>query len=78
MLAVKKVSAEVILVAASEYAGSPVGKGEYVKGPAPWLNQECWDDDRQAWGLGLPVESRVATAADVANYNPIDGGLGLT
>ncbi len=47
--AVKKVSAYSLILAATEYAASPVGRGQYAKGPAPWLNQECWDDDRAAW-----------------------------
>ena len=47
--ALKKAAAEVIIAAAKDYAASPVGQGEFVKGPAPWLNQGCWDDDRSAW-----------------------------
>jgi hypothetical protein len=48
-LALKKTTAETIIRAAKEYADSPVGNGEYVKGPTPWLNQGCWNDDRAAW-----------------------------
>lgn len=48
-LALKKTTAETIIRSAAEYAASPVGRGEYVKGPVPWLNQGCWDDDRAAW-----------------------------
>lgn len=40
---------EAIIAAAAEYAASPVGQGEYVKGPATWLRKGCWDDDRAAW-----------------------------
>lgn len=47
--AIKKVDAETIISAAKEYAASDVGRGQYVKGPEPWLNGECWDDDREAW-----------------------------
>ena len=47
--AAKKADPEVIIAAAAEYAASPVGRGQFVKGPAPWLNQGCWDDDRAAW-----------------------------
>ena len=39
----------VIIAAATEYAASDVGRGEYVKGPATWLRKGCWDDDRAAW-----------------------------
>jgi hypothetical protein len=45
----KLASAETIIAAAKEYAASPVGNGEYVKGPTPWLTQGCWNDDRAAW-----------------------------
>ena len=38
-----------IIAAATEYAASDVGQGEYVKGPATWLRKGCWDDDRAAW-----------------------------
>jgi hypothetical protein len=47
--AVKKCPADTIVQAAADYAASPVGRGKYVKGPVPWLNQECWNDDRAAW-----------------------------
>lgn len=47
--AIKKAAPETIIAAAVEYAGSPVGSGKYVKGPEPWLNGECWADDRTAW-----------------------------
>ena len=40
---------QTIIDAAAEYAASDVGQGEYVKGPEPWLNGGCWDDDRTAW-----------------------------
>ena len=35
---------------ATEYASSSQGRGEYVKGPTPWLNKGCWDDPPEAWG----------------------------
>jgi hypothetical protein len=47
--ACRSADAEAIIAAASEYADSPVGQGEYVKGPCPWLNQRCWEDDRASW-----------------------------
>ncbi len=47
--ACKRTAPETIIAAAAEYAASPVGRSEYVKGPCPWLNQGCWDDDRAAW-----------------------------
>jgi hypothetical protein len=47
--ALKKTTAQTIIEAAMEYAASPVGCGEFVKGPAAWLNQGCWADDRAAW-----------------------------
>ena len=46
-----------LLTAAHEYAGSQVGQGEFVKGPAPWLNGRCWEDDREAWNGGkTPIQ----------------------
>jgi hypothetical protein len=47
--AIKKETPEVIIQAAIEYAASPVGRGAFVKGPSPWLNKGCWEDDRTAW-----------------------------
>ena len=47
--AIRKAEPTAIIEAAREYAASPVGQGQYVKGPTPWLNQECWNDDRAAW-----------------------------
>lgn len=43
------VAEETLISAAKEYANSDEGRGEYVKMPSTWLNQECWDDDREAW-----------------------------
>jgi hypothetical protein len=47
--AVQKCPVDAIIGAVMEYASSEVGRGPYVKGPAVWLNQECWDDDRDSW-----------------------------
>lgn len=47
--AILRKPASEIIAAASEYAASPTGQGEFVKGPAPWLNQDGWDDDRASW-----------------------------
>ncbi len=38
-----------ITAAARDYADSEAGRGEFVKMPATWLNQECWLDDPEAW-----------------------------
>lgn len=38
-----------IIAAAAEYAASEAGRGQFVKMPATWLNQECWADDRASW-----------------------------
>ena len=38
-----------IVRAATEYANSDVGQGKYVKSPAKWLEEGCWDDNREAW-----------------------------
>lgn len=48
--AICKAEPEVIIAAAREYAVSDVGRvGRWVKMPSTWLNQECWNDDREAW-----------------------------
>ena len=47
--ALKRVSAEVIIAAARDYAASNEGLGRFVKMPSTWLNGECWNDDREAW-----------------------------
>lgn len=47
--AIKDAEPKLIIDAARDYAASDVGRGQYVKGPTPWLNQGCWDDDRAAW-----------------------------
>ncbi len=44
-----KADPEVIIAAAEAYAKSEVGQTKYVRGPGPWLNQECWTDDPAAW-----------------------------
>lgn len=47
--AIRRKPAAEIIEAATEYARSETGRGQYVKGPAPWLNADCWDDDRASW-----------------------------
>lgn len=47
--AIKKTNQQVLIDAAAEYAASYQAKSQYVKGPVPWLNGGCWDDDRAAW-----------------------------
>jgi hypothetical protein len=51
-VACRKVPVGDLIVAVREYAASPLGRGEFVKGPTPWLNGECWNDDREAWKKG--------------------------
>lgn len=47
--ALSRATPEVINAAAAEYGRSEVGRGKWVKMPSTWLNQECWNDDREAW-----------------------------
>jgi hypothetical protein len=47
--AAEKIDVETIIRAAIEYAASEKGQGKFVQGPEPWLNQERWNDDREAW-----------------------------
>ena len=56
---IKKVSPELLIAAAVEYAASNEGRGEFVKMPSTWLNGECWNDDRAAWARN---QSEPATA----------------
>jgi hypothetical protein len=53
--AIKDAEPQTIIAAATDYAASDVGQGQYVKGPASWLNQGCWDDDRDAWKEKRPA-----------------------
>lgn len=50
--AIKKTDPETIIEAAGAFSQSVEGNSEYCPGPAPWLNQERWDDDREAWNRG--------------------------
>jgi hypothetical protein len=43
---------QTVLDAVAEFARSPLGNSEYVPGPAPWLNQHRWEDDREVWARG--------------------------
>lgn len=78
-LALKKADAETITAAATEYACSVTGKGKFVKGPASWLNQGCWDDDREAWNRtddGDPPSKagKPLSLEELADWNDVDGG----
>jgi hypothetical protein len=61
LTAIKSADPNAIIEAAKRYAASPAGMGEYVKGPEPWLNGQCWQDAPEAWGInsgsanGLPA-----------------------
>ena len=48
--AIKKgVDPDLIIRKAKAFATSEDGRGEFCPGPAPWLNQERWNDDESAW-----------------------------
>lgn len=47
--AIQRKPPEEIIAAAAEFSRSELGRDEYCPGPAPWLNQDRWDDDRRAW-----------------------------
>lgn len=47
--AITRADEAMILRAVKEYAASKKGRGEYAKGPVPWLSHDCWEDDRTAW-----------------------------
>lgn len=67
--ALKEVDAGTIISAAQVYRDSDVGHGppQYLKAPATWLNQGCWDDDPES----LKVKSTPApvTFAEQARIN---------
>ncbi len=74
--AIKRADPEVIIAAATEYTASPTGQGRYVLGPEPWLNGDCWEDDREAWQRGddeqeVQVVGRLPTAEEDANWSPV-------
>jgi hypothetical protein len=78
-VALKKTDSETIIAAATEYAESPVAKTKFVKGPSPWLNQGCWDDDREAWkdrdAEPPSMAGKPCSEEDLLrDWNPIDGG----
>lgn len=47
--AITKVDVETLLSKAAEYAMSDEGRGDHVKMPSTWLNQNCWEDEPEAW-----------------------------
>ena len=52
--AIKKAKPQALIEAATEYAASPQGNGEYVCMPSTWLNNDRWQDDRAAWARSVP------------------------
>lgn len=46
------------LSGAKEYAETELGRGEFVQGPVPWLNQRRWEDDRKSWGRKVSQSTR--------------------
>lgn len=68
-----------LLDAATAFAASPKGKGQFVPHPATWLNRACYDDDRATWQDGgnaaAKPKQRVLTPSELANWNPTTGGL---
>ena len=47
--AINREQPEAIIAAAEEFAASWLANSEFCPGPAPWLNQDRWHDDRRAW-----------------------------
>ncbi len=50
--AIKIAGAGEIISAAGEYAESPLGRSEFARMPATWLNKQSWQDDRRSWQIG--------------------------
>jgi hypothetical protein len=47
--AITRATPDRIIEAAREFSESELGRCQYCPGPAPWLNQDRWEDDRAAW-----------------------------
>lgn len=47
--AITRAEPDVIISAALEFALSELAQTRFCPGPEPWLNQDRWDDDREAW-----------------------------
>ena len=45
----RPMAADHLVQRATDYAASDEGRGEYVRGPEPWLNQQAWEDEPEAW-----------------------------
>ena len=60
-----------ILEAATAFAQSPVGKGEFCPHPSSWLNAGQYDDDREQWqrgdstSPGEPIKVRALTREEM-------------
>lgn len=72
-LALKKVSADMLIRRAAEYAVSPKGQGDYAVMPSVWLNAGMWADEPEAWGIEKPV-SRHAKRPTPAHDMDINTG----
>lgn len=59
-----------IIAAATEYAASAEGRGQYVKMPETWLNGECWNDDREAWKHKETSDGRQRTFGPGQRHDP--------
>lgn len=53
------VKPETILDAVAEFAKSTQGRGEFCRGPLPWLNQRAWEDDRNSWYDDEPAPKKL-------------------
>lgn len=69
---IKRTKPKVIIEAAREYATSDEGRGQFVKMPSTWLNNECWLDDRVAWGNSPSQRTLAYTPEGMAKANDQD------
>lgn len=69
---IKRTKPTVIIEAAREYATSDEGRGQFVKMPSTWLNNECWLDDRVAWGGSQSQRTLAYTPEGMAKANDQD------
>lgn len=56
--------AEYLAARAADYAASDQGRGPYVRGPAPWLNQQGWDDPPEAWAAKRETRPQALESID--------------
>lgn len=76
--AIKDADPALIISRAKEYAKTEKGKSQYAVMPSTFLNTKMWDDDADAWGEQERPFGATPTREELDNYNPTDGGIGIS